>query len=345
MCYCYLCDKKIPVGMKSEEHIIPNAIGGKLKTFNALCKPHNSDLGSKLDADFVSIFAHISKLVPISTDRQVGKKFIGRHIGHDIEVSITAEKIVPNYLKFVKETLTLYAPSKALLEQYLKKLESEGYDLKKIKCISEFHDGKVEIFSGFENRIFKQGFAKIAAGFAAHNGIKAQEMNLILENNSFIEDILLLENFPNDLEIFMFPPNQTEFYPFHIIALHSDKTSKHLYCYIELFSKFKHYILLGENFEKEIHEFYIYSICKKQEFKISDYIDLFPKFAEYKESQNLLEYYKAKRIEEYLIELEKTRQTSDILQKLAIMDSIISNEFIEKFVGQNHKISVKDPAK
>ena len=36
--YCYICGKELTKLNESEEHIIPNAIGGKLKSKKLICK-------------------------------------------------------------------------------------------------------------------------------------------------------------------------------------------------------------------------------------------------------------------------------------------------------------------
>ena len=47
---CYLCGKEITEKNKSEEHIILNALGGRLKSSKLLCVDCNSNFGDKEDA-------------------------------------------------------------------------------------------------------------------------------------------------------------------------------------------------------------------------------------------------------------------------------------------------------
>jgi hypothetical protein len=335
MDYCYLCRKEISYEIRSEEHIIPNAIGGKLKTYSALCKNHNSELGDKLDAEFVKIFSHISKLIPIRFDRPVSDSFQGKHIEHKIDVTISKNKVFPSKFKYIKDESIVYAPNEKIFKNYSKKLKKNGCDLNLIKSVTEISDGSIEIFSGFDNQIFKQGFAKIAVGFASHHEIKAEFLDLALDANGFKDKLCVLANFPDINDILKIPEENNDYYPFHVIALHSDK-SGFLYCYIELFSKFKHYVLLSSNFKGDIHKFYIYSFSKNEEINISDYINL---YSNYKRALPLENNYKYRDIQEYIKELYDERN-SDTLKHLSYLDSLKSNKYIEKFLV-NQKIESK----
>ena len=63
--YCYICGEELTKSNESEEHIIPNAIGGKLKSNKLICKKCNNQLGNDIDykltkqLDFFSNFLNI----------------------------------------------------------------------------------------------------------------------------------------------------------------------------------------------------------------------------------------------------------------------------------------------
>lgn len=69
MMKCYLCDIELNENNKSIEHIIPQSIGGKLKSKDILCKDCNSKFGSNIDKKFVDNFEFISVIVNPKTDR------------------------------------------------------------------------------------------------------------------------------------------------------------------------------------------------------------------------------------------------------------------------------------
>lgn len=69
MMKCYLCNIELNENNKSIEHIIPQSIGGKLKSKDILCKDCNSKFGSNIDKKFVDNFEFISVIVNPKTDR------------------------------------------------------------------------------------------------------------------------------------------------------------------------------------------------------------------------------------------------------------------------------------
>lgn len=341
MSYCYLCGNAIPEKEKSIEHIIPNAIGGKLKSDSVLCESHNNKLGSINDAKFVAIFSHITKLASVQTEREVQESFYGIHSKLNLEVKISKEKTVPKRLFFDKETLTLYAPNKKSISNYKNKLIKDGYDLKNISFVTEFDKDDIEVFSGFDNDTFRLGFAKIAANFATYKKIVSDDINLVAVNGEFKKELPVLPHIPAVTELLKGDESATDSYPFHVIALHSDQNG-YLYCYIELFSKFKHYVLLTDSYTgDEIHEFYIYSIGNKTELTISQYLNLYPNYARFSVGLQLDKYYKAKQIPDYLAETRQMMQDSNAVEMLYAIDSKISNEYIEQFVDDNMTITSK----
>ena len=61
---CFYCGNNIDESNKTEEHIIPNYIGGKLKTKNILCKDCNSKIGTDIDLGFKDLEVFTNLLNP-----------------------------------------------------------------------------------------------------------------------------------------------------------------------------------------------------------------------------------------------------------------------------------------
>ena len=99
MFVCYLCRTPLNEMNKSEEHIIPNAIGGKLKSTNILCDECNNKLGKEIDESFNKIFSPFTKRIDMVRDRpDESKKINGRLIlseNEKIEVSYKNFKVTP----------------------------------------------------------------------------------------------------------------------------------------------------------------------------------------------------------------------------------------------------------
>lgn len=66
---CYACGAQITKENASVEHIIPNGIGGRLKSLDLLCRDCNSSFGSEVDSKLTKQLNLISVMLGISRDR------------------------------------------------------------------------------------------------------------------------------------------------------------------------------------------------------------------------------------------------------------------------------------
>lgn len=69
MAKCYICQIEITPDNESEEHIIPNACGGRLKSKKLLCKTHNSEFGNSFDNQLAKQTNLLTNLLLIKRDR------------------------------------------------------------------------------------------------------------------------------------------------------------------------------------------------------------------------------------------------------------------------------------
>lgn len=65
---CYLCESQLS-DAPSEEHLIPNALGGRITSQQLLCEPCNSVTGHQLDAELAAQLATVCNLLVISRER------------------------------------------------------------------------------------------------------------------------------------------------------------------------------------------------------------------------------------------------------------------------------------
>ena len=69
MTKCYLCKTEITETNATEEHIIPNAIGGRLKSSKLLCKVCNSNFGNNYDSKLAKELETFTNLLNIKRER------------------------------------------------------------------------------------------------------------------------------------------------------------------------------------------------------------------------------------------------------------------------------------
>ncbi len=72
---CYACTIELHSLNQSQEHVIPNSIGGKLKSNELLCKSCNNNFGSSHEAEFAEQLKFFSGRLPIKRDRGTNRKY------------------------------------------------------------------------------------------------------------------------------------------------------------------------------------------------------------------------------------------------------------------------------
>jgi len=298
---CYKCGEEMhPVNDIQEngqkvihsEHILHNALFGKLKSDRILCKTCGSGFGEKEDADFVKQFDLFTLrlsgfAIPRDHGRAGGKTLSGYILS---EGEITAEVNVKDgvaaplkpFYKYDEEhnKIIIYAQNSKVCNDYqkaaLKNLEGKGIDVDNVN-VTHVTDMLCEgddlgyKFS-LDNPSFKRGMNKIALGFALHSGVPRAEIPEVLDIDGygvgqFQEKPNLIPFFPIGAldSIYEASRHHLEpFYPTHTLVLFNQKNGEenHLFCYIELFSTFQFYVLLNRNYSGRIYEVFHQTVMR-----------------------------------------------------------------------------------
>jgi hypothetical protein len=75
---CWCCDAALTVANYSNEHILLNACGGRLKSKWLLCKDCNSLFGNKFDHELATQVNDIMNYLMIKRDRKSPQPIIGK---------------------------------------------------------------------------------------------------------------------------------------------------------------------------------------------------------------------------------------------------------------------------
>lgn len=312
---CYLCGVILESNVDSNtknhyEHIIPQALGGQLKTSGILCKTCGGEkfLGGKVDKPFTDIFKLITERIDIKKDRNTnsvslqGKlHLLGTQECIDVRIkdNIISNKTPDYKIDYGKKVIYVLANEK-IAKSYRLKVEK---DLKEI--ITDYADYKIEIVSSLnnflgilelpfniDNEIFEKGLTKIAIEFALSNGIDFNSIeHLVDRNNRTIHNKNIFPYYPITRLEEMIEYIRTSLdsnFMSHSLVLFSQKqvddngnVTKQLYCFIELFGTFQYFVELSDNYKGEDIEpiSYAQKIIKQMDsgFEIagSDYKDLF----------------------------------------------------------------------
>lgn len=85
---CYLCGEALTTGNRSQEHLLPNSIGGRLKSDQLLCKTCNETTGQLYDPTFARFANMLASKYNISRERGTVQNEIGieKETGHQLVI-------------------------------------------------------------------------------------------------------------------------------------------------------------------------------------------------------------------------------------------------------------------
>ena len=276
---CYLTGKYITDYNKSLEHILPNALGGKLKSRSVLSLEANLKLAKVIDTPFNKMFENIYRRLSLERDRPSTRGIVGIHQKYNKEIVVKDNKCFPRKPIFDVEKNAVYAQNETIGKGYIESLKKKG-NIKENQEVKIWTDlsGEVRFNFKFDNKFFPLGFGKIAAGFATLKGVKRNNLKGIvnLAKNEFRNDIKLLPYFPITVKesILESASKKSRHYPLHTIVLKGIKKDRFLYCYIELFSTFQYVVIVDDDYDgEEIYHSYIYNLLNGVEIPFNSYID------------------------------------------------------------------------
>jgi hypothetical protein len=259
-----------------EEHIIQNALGGRLKSYNVLCESCGGTVNKSIDASFIKLFSaftsRMDKLIRRDRETDVWPTAVGHHNLFDIPVKLQDNKILPGvtdkkldkesnelHIFAVENTMKNYGPN------IIKKVE-EQYGKDKLNFIKHEHfepSKDIEFYFSKNNPDFNsqlgKGITKIAVEYAYYSGVGRKYLNhhIDKENNTFFECKSIGMYRPLNI-IHRIADTHRELidenFPNHMVMLYTidfSSKSRYLYCFVELFGTFQYYVLLNDNYKGE----------------------------------------------------------------------------------------------
>lgn len=88
--HCYICNNEISTKNQSIEHVILNAIGGRIKSKNLICANCNSYFGDDIDAELARQLNNFANLLRIRREKGIPQPVRGKHskTGEEYNISI-----------------------------------------------------------------------------------------------------------------------------------------------------------------------------------------------------------------------------------------------------------------
>jgi hypothetical protein len=275
--HCYRCDNELTQENCSKEHVLLNAIGGRLKSKKLLCRDCNSHYGTSFDNEMASQLNFFTNLLNIKRERgepqdlkgvysKSGESAILRSDGSHAFMTpkITEEKInekqtnISIRAKNEKETQNIIEGLKRKYPNWNFNDRNEPINIKTYEPISF---------------VLKMGVNE------AHKSVTKSLINYYLLNGGNKEHInhLLpyLEGKAEFKQIGMYLPSTWIYEPQkeevgHIIRIKGSSIDKILYGYIEFFNVYNYLVILNDSYNGEsIDLTYAFNVISCEELNIT----------------------------------------------------------------------------
>lgn len=273
---CYLCDTLLDRReVRSMEHIILNAIGGKLKSLDLLCKNCNSKIGDSADkelAEQLSLLSHVLQVKRDSGNIPPVKGFTDEE-GNNYN-------LVDGYKPVLKEkpSFTLSEHDEAYMKFTIEASNRKEFN----QAVKGFERRLGQSLNVTEETILKTKVAppllhiRFSIGEkSAHQSITKSAINFYIyktQDKKSVEHLFpFILSQANSKCVYFYVTDEPTSAPdsnevLHLLHLVGNPLEKLLYCYVEYFGCYQFVVILSENYAgNEIKETYAYDIVNQKE--------------------------------------------------------------------------------
>lgn len=253
---CYVCNTEITSTNETEEHIIINAAGGRLKSAKLICIKCNAEFGSDIDselakqinsvANMLMIKRHRGEPQPIEAERKsTGEKYI-------IDVSGKPKLSKPTIIQETNgdnKHISVTARDEKELRNILKGFARKNphFDVEKAMQAAEHKEEYLNEGLHFQNQIggdkVFRAVCKCAINYFIHGGGESSQIHHLIDYIKGKEKkTIVIQHYEENL--YELTPEE-DFHVLHLVGNAEDKT---LYCYIDYFNVYKYLVLLNDNY-------------------------------------------------------------------------------------------------
>ncbi|ENC6656139.1 HNH endonuclease [Aeromonas hydrophila] len=277
---CYICDTLLSEENITEEHIILNACGGKLKSKNLICRKCNSSLGETFDAELAEQLSFFSNAFNVKRHRNPAPTITATQTSTGIKYDILpgGHPVLKSPIRNITKndeilTLDIQAKDEKQLKQVLSGLKRTYPQINIDNFMSDatwqkrYLDSSVRVSTSIGGNGVFRSVCKAAINYYIFSGGSRVFIMHLLPYIKGIMDLECVFNYPSDIVESVLESNSAS----HIIHLQGCPKKKTLYCYIEYFNALNFMIVLNAGYTgKKISHTYHYDVAngKTREVKI-----------------------------------------------------------------------------
>lgn len=267
--FCYVCNEPLTKENETSEHIILNAIGGKLKSKRLICRTCNSKFGSDIDNELAEQLSTFSTLLNVKRDNGKPRNIKGEYKGTEIYIEPSGK------MKRAKPKIDIDGDKYQITTSTISEARSVMNGLKrkypKLDVETEIAKAKVDKVYLPEIKL-----ASTIGGENAFRSICKTAINyyILCEGDSSLIKHLIpyIEGLTSDNKsVYYFYPQSEVFYKgeeevFHSLILIGEPKNNKLFVYVELFNEIKFVVMLNEYYEgPSIYNSYHYDVVSNKE--------------------------------------------------------------------------------
>ncbi len=373
---CYDCGKFLTEKIKSKEHIINNSIGGRLKSYNLLCKPCNSNFGSSMDTAISKSFNLLANQLNIVRDHgsvqdelaelKSGEKILmspgGKPKLHrtvvdqkeadgKIEISISA----PNEkeaLKALKGMQRKYKFSDEKMEELRSQLVMQNYPINE--------DVKMGFQIGGDD-LFK-ALAKMGINYFIFCGGEPKYIKTVLENIKSKEKCDYVWFFNDPSKSFEYSEKQI----CHSIHVKGCPEDRILYYVVDLFSVAQYIVILNsqydgplinnsysydllnqevvmKNYQHDLNRDYLIELVKAREYDYESLIFKMKRFGHISQNRNYMNAKIERIVDDYFEKYKDTDYVNNPEMFASYFSHYVANEFLPEIqaASETRRKSIK----
>ncbi len=340
---CYVCDTEITAANETDEHIIINAAGGRLKSKKLICKNCNSVFGENIDSILAKQLNNISNILMVNRHRGKPQPIIGENQSTGEKYFLDVGGKPRLYKPKIDETtdgdktnISIIARSekelREILNGYAKKYNHFDIDegMKHAKLHEEYLDTPIKFQNNIGGNEVFRAVCKCAINFYIFSKGDASQIKHLIPYIKGEKDKEVVCMHYQD-KIYDLDKEECS----HVIHLVGKKEKHILYCYVDYFNTFKYLILLNDNYQgTDIINTYFFDLINTKKIQRDVKIDY--------DRNTLLDFFTNKEI----IPFEKIKNSFDhtIAIGLNRQDKYHINELIGNAIQNslgNHPDGVK----
>lgn len=285
---CYNCETDLTELTKSSEHIIPNSIGGKIKSVKLLCRDCNTLFGETIDGEFSKSYENIVSLLGLKRDRS--KNYTIKNLkAQDGTLYHLLDGFTPTpskpVIKIKGDKLSITARDLDQLKQIIKGQQRKypNLDIKDFEHTNQIQDDylkqklSIKITLGGD-QVFR-AIAKIAVNYLISSKFDKNILLSIIKiingsnsNDQHIHHYPLSETFDSDIDQVL-----------HMVQIRGCSRKKILYAHIVLFSFSSFIVNLSDDYDgKDFQKNYCYDVISQSVIEKTINVD-YPGRIKYKE--------------------------------------------------------------